>query len=198
MRTHDRSQQAEEVTRLRPLLNSESHPKARCTAWTRDARTLLSVFAVASIGLLSACGGSDDSAERDDGENTQPEAPTDDGETEADTDTGGMLFDPAVVRTCLADAGYETVSRSEMLSEQQVQDLRTAFGETEGLTFDASTVGFAGGVTFFETPELAAARAQDFADVAKAQRVIGSAMILVEAGSDFDDAVAAAEACLTQ
>lgn len=154
----------------------------------RLGRMLTAVVAVAAVGLLGACGG---------GDSTDESGAADDAtETASSEDSGAAVPEPTEVAACLADAGYETELSSEMLSEAQMADQLELFGETEALTFDAATTSFAGGVSFYETEEQANERAEKLGDVAKAQRVVGAALINVAAGSDFDDAVAQAETCL--
>lgn len=186
----------------RPSLPSAPVPENSRRIAAVPAMLLAIMLAVASL-LLASCGGDDggDEASDDDSGSEQADAETTDGET---TDEGGddaapagdEVFDPATVKACLSDAGFETVTSSEVLSEQQVADQLTAFGQTEALTFEAEQNAFAGGVSFYETPEQASDRAESLSQVAKSQTQVGNALVSIEAGSDYEDAVAAAESCL--
>lgn len=174
----------------------------------RHGSRLVGAVAALTIGLLGACGGSDDEATADSATESEtesaPESAADNAATEAGAasesgDDGGGTDVPPVddVAACLDDAGYTMVANEDMLSEQQRADLETAFGQVDGLTFDASTTGFAGGIQFFADEDQVAQRADRLADVALELRPVGTALISVEAGSNYDDAVAAAETCLS-
>ncbi len=160
---------------------------------------LLLALVLGPLGLLAACGGGDDANDTSSSEDASGNEQTAE-ETEADDSSanpgGDEVFDPATVKSCLEDAGFQTVTSSEVLSDQQVADQLTAFGQTESLTFEAEQNSFAGGVSFYESPEQANDRAESLANVAKAQTVVGNALVSIEAGSDYDEAVEAAESCL--
>lgn len=146
-------------------------------------RRLLPALLATCMLVLGACGSGDDDGADGDG-------------SEASESGGGAAADPEAVGTCLDDAGFPTVAQDELLSAQQIEDAATAFDQTDGLTFDASQHSFAGGVRFFESEDAAAEAAAPFEDVAVSVDQLGSALILVEAGSGYEDAVAAAETCL--
>ncbi len=181
----------------RPSPSPASTPeRSRNTAPGR-AVLLAALLAVAAL-VLASCGGddgSDETSSDDSGTEQTDEGTTDEGGDDA-APAGDEVFDPATVQACLSDAGFETTTSSELLSEQQVADQLTAFGQTESLTFDAEQNAFAGGVSFYETPEKASDRAESLSQVAKAQTQVGNALVSIEAGSDYEEAVAAAESCL--
>ena len=155
----------------------------------RRPRWLVAVVGVASLAMLGGCGGDDAEADA---------TPSDaGGSTEEQPVEAASTADPDAVATCLEAAGYATSPSSEVLSDAQLADQLELFGQTEALTFDAASVAFAGGVSFYESPEQAEERAEALAGPAKAQRVVGNALINIEAGSDFEEAVDEAEACLT-
>lgn len=174
----------------------------------RRQAALATVLTLSIFAVLTACGSSDadggDSTEdadtsvaRDDtiaGEASEDEAPD-----EETTDDAAPSATPSAedVAACLDDAGYATVSNTEQLSEQQIADLETAFGQVDGLTFDAATTEFAGGIQFFTTADEAEDRADALADAAVELRPIGPVLISVGAGTNYEDAVAAAESCIT-
>ena len=178
-----------------------SHPDAGIAGPARTSRlpALLAVVVFGSLGFLSACGGDDtasDASSSGDASAEEQSGSDQDGGSDISKGSGDEVFDPAEVQSCLSDAGFETVASSDLLSEQQVADQLTAFGQTESLTFDAAQHSFAGGVSFYETPEQASDRAESLSDVAKAQTLVGTALVSVEAGSDYEAAVEAAESCL--
>ncbi len=110
-------------------------------------------------------------------------------------DAGAVSVPPVDdVASCLADAGWETTRNDELLTPQQQTDLETLFGQVDGLTF--AGVAFAGAISFFQTPEQATERADQLGETAVVLVPVGPVLISVAAGSDYEDAVAAAESCL--
>ena len=148
----------------------------------------------AAILLFAACG-----SDADSGPTAEPTevgiAADEQGNTPPVSDAPGNAS-ATEVADCLADAGYPTTLNSELLTEQQRMDLESVFGQVDGLTFaDVST--FAGGVSFFTTPEQAAERADQLRDASAETRLSGSVLIHVQAGTGYEAHVDAAEECLT-
>lgn len=175
------------------------------TAPPHGGRSTVAVLVAGSLVLVGGCGGGDDADDQPDTAAASGDDPADaSGESEdvadaSDPETEGgddTTFDPSTVASCLADAGFETSASSDLLSEQQRADQLSMFGQIDSLTFDAASSGFAGGVSFFETAAQASERAEQLADVAEVERVIGTALISIEAGTGYEEAVAAAEVCL--
>lgn len=161
------------------------------------SRRRRTIWLAAALLVLASCG--DDDA----GDAATTAAPTPEtvaaGSSEpAGEPAGAGAGDaPSVsdVASCLAAAGWQTTGNDELLTAQQQADLETLFGQTGGLTF--TEVAFAGSISFFDSSDRAAERADQLSETAVALVPVGSALISVEAGSGYEDAVSAAESCLT-
>lgn len=142
------------------------------------------------VVLAASCGGDDDESVTTDATAAPATEPADES-----TDAGAASV-PSVadVASCLADAGWDTTRNDELLTEQQQADLETVFGQVDGLTF--SNVAFAGSISFFQTSDQATERAGQLSETAVVLVPVGPALISVGAGSEYEDAVAAAESCL--
>lgn len=168
---------------------SESIPHA--SPWHRS---LTAVGSALLVVLAASCGGDDDGADDEPVAAETSATPTPDS-TDVATDDPAETPPVEDVASCLADAGWETTTNDELLSEQQRADLETLFGQVDGLTFTGAA--FAGGISFFRTPDQATERAGQLNETAVVLVPVGPALISIEAGSDYEDAVAAAESCLT-
>ena len=108
---------------------SRSNPSDRASRLP----ALVLALVLGPLGLLAACGGGDDANDTSSSEDASGNEQTAE-ETEADDSSanpgGDEVFDPATVKSCLEDAGFQTVTSSEVLSDQQVADQLTAFGQT--------------------------------------------------------------------
>lgn len=146
------------------------------------------------VVLATACGSDDGSADSTSADSVA--APVSGDAESSEEPAGGGAEAPSAsdVAACLADAGYETTSNEEVLNEQQRADLEALFGQVDGLTFTG--VAFAGGIMFFATPEQATTRADRLSEAAVELVPVGPTLISIEAGAGYEDAVAAAEACL--
>jgi hypothetical protein len=177
----------------RDVASADTNGSGPTTAIARIAASALLAVVVAT-----SCGSDDDGdpAGADTASADQTSESTtadDDGTAQAEP---ASIADPDPVAACLADAGFEMVDDDDLLSEQQRADSLALWGETDSLTFNAATSGFAGGITFFETPAQAQERSEDFAEVASELVVIGNVLITVSAGTGYEAAVAAAKGCL--
>lgn len=147
------------------------------------------------VVLAASCGGDDDADESvtNDATAASVTVATEPADESADADA---VSTPSVddVANCLADAGWETTGNDELLTPQQQTDLETVFGQVDGLTFTG--VAFAGSISFFQTPDQATERAKQLSETAVVLVPVGPVLISVGAGSEYEDAIAAAESCL--
>lgn len=171
-------------------------PALSCLSRRSGRRRSFVALGAALLVVFAASCGSDDDGDGDEPVVTDT-GPTPVADADDESAPAAAVSAPSVddVASCLADAGWETTRNDELLSSQQQDDLVTLFGQIDGLTFTGAA--FAGGISFFETPDRATERAGQLSETALVLVPIGPALISIEAGSGYDDAVAAAESCLT-
>jgi len=153
-------------------------------------------LAILLVILVAACGSNGETSESRTTNSAAAPASVD---AEPQNDTAGVgdtsMVSATEIAHCLADAGYETTSNDELLTNQQRDDLESIFGQVDGLTFSGIST-FSGEIAIFATTDQAAQRADQLRDTALVLLPVGPALISIAAGTGYEAHIGAAEACL--